>query len=482
VISPVFGLPQQPPVIGHVSYNSKVMKKNMKPVSASDILRKTAPRETLGQTFLHTNRYEHLRESSPAPSARQRSDSAASILSQKRKGDEDFFCDESNTNKSKVSRLDCDEEEQLVILDSKISKVSTLCGKMYTVVQQQQLQVDDPLRSLLADLIEAVKVTNEVQSELSGKYKSVRLGQLELSENQQQQAVAISYSSVAAGGSKNTKNSNGGKETVSGSRKLPKEGLVPIISGDKGKTISSQPKIKPVETEEEKKVRRFGEAICDAERSTLIFNLNMGNVPLMNKETISEKASLALTKMAAAKEGKNRSVPSPDLVAAIDDVTSLVTNMEFYGTSTKEYKGKDSTGFCTVPVKYQFKDRDQKVFAEKTLRDKCNVKCATPYPAIVRECIKQVIEHVRQSHPGDFIRVGVNVKEFALKVSRRPPGKDLKWIEYPELLPLPLEAWNVSAKKCPDGLRMFFLPTEDMSTSPVLKSPKGSRKDSQSTK
>jgi hypothetical protein len=186
--------------------------------------------------------------------------------------------------------------------------------------------------------------------------------------------------------------------------------------------------------------------------------------------------------MAAAKEGKNRSVPSPDLVAAIDDVTSLVTNMEFYGTSTKEYKGKDSTGFCTVPVKYQFKDRDQKVFAEKTLRDKCNVKCATPYPAIVRECIKQVIEHVRQSHPGDFIRVGVNVKEFALKVSRRPPGKDLKWIEYPELLPLPLEAWNVSAKKCPDGLRMFFLPTEDMSTSPVLKSPKGSRKDSQSTK
>jgi hypothetical protein len=57
--------------------------------------------------------------------------------------------------------------------------------------------------------------------------------------------------------------------------------------------------VKPAETEEEKKVRKFSEAIRDAERSTLCFNLNMGNVPLMNKTTISEKASLALAKMAA---------------------------------------------------------------------------------------------------------------------------------------------------------------------------------------
>jgi hypothetical protein len=55
--------------------------------------------------------------------------------------------------------------------------------------------------------------------------------------------------------------------------------------------------------------------------------------------------------------------------------------------TTKVYKGKDGkdAGFCTVPVKYQFKDRDQKTFAEKTLRETCKVKCSTPYPVIVRE-------------------------------------------------------------------------------------------------
>ena len=60
-------------------------------------------------------------------------------------------------------------------------------------------------------------------------------------------------------------------------------------------------------------------------------------------------------------------------------------------------------------------------------------------------------------------------KEFALKVSRRPPGKNLKWIDYPDLRTLSTEALNVSAKKVPDGLRMFYLPsenTDEMVTSP----------------
>jgi hypothetical protein len=194
----------------------------------------------------------------------------------------------------------------------------------------------------------------------------------------------------------------------------------------------------------------------------------MGNVPIMNKSTISEKASMALTKMAAAKEGRGKSVPSSDAVIAIDDVISLVTNMEFFGTTTKQYKGKDSTGFCTVPVRYHFKDKDQRMYAEKTLREKCSVRCATPYPSIVRECIRQVVEHVRVTHPTDFVKVSVVTKEFALKVSRRGQGKNLKWVDYPDLLPLPIEAWDVTAKKVPEGMRMFYLPSdnEDMLVSP----------------
>jgi hypothetical protein len=445
----------------------------MKPVSASDILRRVAPRETLGQSFFHANRYENLRDVSPASSYRQRQDS---FSSQKRKVSEsDTLETESQVGKSKVCRLDDVELEELVMLESKITKVSTLCGKMYTAVQQQQLEVDDPLRSLLAELIEAIKVTNEVQGELSDKYKNLRTAQGNRVE------ASYSYSSAAASSCPVvTVTEAQGKSAKQHSRKKPSGGLVPMNSSSQ--VQGKQTSMKQAETEQEKKERKFREAIRDAERSTLCFNLNMGNIPLMNKDTISEKASLALTKMAASVEGKNRPIPSADAIAAIDDVTSMVTKMEFYGSSTKEYKGKGSTGYCTVPVKYQFKDKDQKIFAEKKLRDLCKVKCATPYPAIVRECIKQVVDHVRVSHPEDFVKVSVSTKEFSLKVARRPPGKDLKWIEYPDLLRLPEEALDVTAKKVPQGLRMFFLPAEgceEMTCSPDKgekpKSPKGKR-------
>jgi hypothetical protein len=228
----------------------------------------------------------------------------------------------------------------------------------------------------------------------------------------------------------------------------------------------------PSETPEEEKKRKFTEAIKDAERSTLCFNLDMGNVPLQNKGTIQERASLALTTMAARKESKNSTYPSSDAIVALDDLTSMVTNMEFYGSSTKQYKGKTDKPFCTVPVKYQFKDRDVRTFAEKTLRDTCGVHCATPYPALVRESIKQVVKHVKASHPNDFVRVNVIPKELGLKVSRRPKGEDQQWITYPSLVPLPEEVLDISLKKAPEGFRLPYtsLPYDDymeVNSSPV---------------
>jgi hypothetical protein len=111
----------------------------MKPPLASTVLRKNAPREIVGQTFEHRNRYEKLRENSPASSYRSRLDSNAS---QKRK-----VCDEDDittvsSQREKVCRIDPQEEEEIAKLESKISKVSTMCGKMLTSVQQ--LDIDDP--------------------------------------------------------------------------------------------------------------------------------------------------------------------------------------------------------------------------------------------------------------------------------------------------------------------------------------------------
>jgi hypothetical protein len=66
-----------------------------------------------------------------------------------------------------------------------------------------------------------------------------------------------------------------------------------------------------------------------AESSTLIFNLNLGRVPIMNTSAMSTKASLALAAMVAETENRQGSIPSEDVLATIDDILSVTKNIEF---------------------------------------------------------------------------------------------------------------------------------------------------------
>jgi hypothetical protein len=163
-------------------------------------------------------------------------------------------------------------------------------------------------------------------------------------------------------------------------------------------------------------VKKFRDAVKEAEKSTLVFNLNMGKVPIMNQQTISSKATTALTEMAASSEGKFGRIPSNESVAAIDDVLSVVTGMSFYGKATKTYrnpKDKANSGaFCTVPVKYTFKDKDTRIRAEMVLRDTCKVNCSTPYPVILRDTIRQVVNYVKNDYPDNMVRVNVDLPKL----------------------------------------------------------------------
>jgi hypothetical protein len=136
----------------------------MKPVSASDILRRSAPREYLGLSFAHSNRYEPLRESSPAPSQRSRVNSTASI---KRK--EETVSETPIVTVTKQVFMDEEDEVAIACMQSNITKVSSICDRM--VENLQKIHIEEPLREILGDLMETVRITNKVQGELVTKLK-----------------------------------------------------------------------------------------------------------------------------------------------------------------------------------------------------------------------------------------------------------------------------------------------------------------------
>jgi hypothetical protein len=105
----------------------------------------------------------------------------------------------------------------------------------------------------------------------------------------------------------------------------------PSVSAPISPSFFIQPEIESIPPERIK----FKEAVEKAENSTLIFNLNMGRVPILNTATMSTRATLALAAMAAETESTLGNVPTDDKIAGIDDILSLAKNMEFFGRKTK---------------------------------------------------------------------------------------------------------------------------------------------------
>jgi hypothetical protein len=228
--------------------------------------------------------------------------------------------------------------------------------------------------------------------------------------------------------------------------------------------------VKPPETAEQKKLRNFRDSIRNAERSTLVFNLDMGKVPVMNKATMSKRATLALSTMAARLEKSNSSVPSEDSIEAIEDVLSMVNNMELYGTETRSYKYPNDTlsgTFYTVPVKYEFKDANIRSKAQKVLRKTCGAHCGIPYPPVIRECIRQLVARVKTRHPDNFVRVTVDTDNMVFKVARQPPkdAEDPSWQYRQGDIPIPDIALDLSLRKVPRGFKL------DIPDSPNKKTP-----------
>jgi hypothetical protein len=150
--------------------------------------------------------------------------------------------------------------------------------------------------------------------------------------------------------------------------------------------------------------------------------------------------------------------------------------VEFFGRKTKTYtnpKDEKSGSYCTVPVRYEFSSREERFEAEKYLKDKCGIHCSTPYPIILRECIRQISDKVCKDFPGNHVKVNVDTGKFCLRVATRPPSdsnRQNKWEFFERSIPLPEAVLNVEAKKVTEGFKVeYFTPGPDkgLAGSPV---------------
>ena len=129
------------------------------------------------------------------------------------------------------------------------------------------------------------------------------------------------------------------------------------------------PRQDPLSQEEIAK-KRIKQSLCDAEKWTMIFNLDLGPVPTINKETLARKVTIALSDK--AKEGDH----DYNINGAEDTIYDVLScsKLEYLGSNSRKFhntcKPTDSQNgkFCTLPVCLDFKDKETRIQAEISLR------------------------------------------------------------------------------------------------------------------
>ena len=203
---------------------------------------------------------------------------------------------------------------------------------------------------------------------------------------------------------------------------------------------------KPTPTPEENLAAKVKRTLREAERRTIIFDLDLGPTPTINKETISRKVTVALHDK--AKEGKH------DWNA--DDALSC-SQLEFLGSGTRKFynnRKKDDPRngkMCTIPVRMDFKNKETKLQAETTLRSVCKVSCSTPYPKRLRQLINGMIQNGKNTNPDCFIKIKVDIDNLMLTAHAR---KEDTWIhlKLDTVIPLDILDRNLSSDSVDDVL------------------------------
>ena len=211
-------------------------------------------------------------------------------------------------------------QDELEKLDLNSAKIASICEKLHDVILA--IPEENPVCPILRDFCSIVHIQNENCKIISDALRSTisypivgpdsqaatsaaghSESEMESDTEQRSQMVSLGRLPRARG-----------PLLKSDQRGTQNRGWEPLRATQTSDTEIGSPAPTPA-------AQRFRDLVTEAEKSSVVFNLDMGRVPLINKETMSVKATAALTAMAAAAENRPASNPSSDTVATIDDAS-----------------------------------------------------------------------------------------------------------------------------------------------------------------
>jgi hypothetical protein len=213
------------------------------------------------------------------------------------------------------------------------------------------------------------------------------------------------------------------KVSSSGTKLAPEPGTSSQSASYGPQKKGNSPAPAVAEDPQETAAKKVKQVLRDAEKKTVLFNLNLGKNPVMNKESLSRKVTECLG--ATVKAG-NHDYNIADAEEVLDDILSC-SKLEFLGATSKLYFNNRNpndpmnNNMYSLPVRMDFKDRDTRFEAEIMLRKICKVNCSVPYPKKMRTLLNDIIKEGKAIKPDCFIRTKVNVEKLYVEAHAKTP-------------------------------------------------------------
>jgi hypothetical protein len=191
-------------------------------------------------------------------------------------------------------------------------------------------------------------------------------------------------------------------------------------------------------------------ALTAAEKSAIVFDVDLGPSPVANRATLNGAFAAGL-KTATLKVAAETGGDANEAIRVVNDALSCADNVDFKGqTSAKRIDKRDPENpivspFCSMPVKLDFPDRNTRIHFERTLRKHCNLKASISLPTTIRKYQALYLKSMRSHFPGRAVMVRPDTASLALVALVKEEGGSA-WRRCPGGHPIPRDIMLPSYK------------------------------------
>ena len=184
--------------------------------------------------------------------------------------------------------------------------------------------------------------------------------------------------------------------------------------------------------------KELEDALKKAETEAVLFGANLGVAEIAHRGTLNACLTADLKRRAEGMAADGSRGGVEESLRVVEDALSCVDNLEFLGQRSKAYKapGGGDSGFCSMPVKLVFPDKDTRFNFEKTIRTHTGLRVSQSLPKVIRDQMAAFRKALEARYEERIIMVRPDPKSMEFVGFQKQDGVG-SWTKCQESFPIP---------------------------------------------